>query len=456
MNNSYQLFVHTPPVKLFFIAALPGAISMLASSLYGLLDGIFVGRILGDTAFAAINLAFPFVVINFSLADLIGVGSAVPISIALGKKDHAQANNIFTCACLMIVGTGFAIGAVLYLAAPALLSLLGAEGELATLAVQYMRVYAICSPVTTIIFAMDNYLRICGQIKPSMWLNIFMSVLTAVLEFTFLYVFRWGIWGAALATCLGMLVCALIAFYPFARGKLLLRLCRPRFSAPMVRQIIGCGVPNFLNNIAARITSILMNAVLLKMGGADAVSIYGILMYAGEMVQPLLYGVCDSLQPAVGYNWGAGKFTRVKAIERCCFIAGAVVSISLALCALIFPEAIVSLFTTSTDAAFLDMAALAMRLFSLTYLTRWFSFAAQSYMIAVEKPIPASIISVSTALIFPVVLIAVLWPLGLNGLWLNSTVSALLAAVLAAVILIRFQKELRSRMRSEKSAETGE
>lgn len=456
MNNSYQLFVHTPPVKLFFIAALPGAISMLASSLYGLLDGIFVGRILGDTAFAAINLAFPFVVINFSLADLIGVGSAVPISIALGKKDHAQANNIFTCACLMIVGTGFAIGAVLYLAAPALLSLLGAEGELATLAVQYMRVYAICSPVTTIIFAMDNYLRICGQIKPSMWLNIFMSVLTAVLEFTFLYVFRWGIWGAALATCLGMLVCALIAFYPFARGKLLLRLCRPRFSAPMVRQIIGCGVPNFLNNIAARITSILMNAVLLKMGGADAVSIYGILMYAGEMVQPLLYGVCDSLQPAVGYNWGAGKFTRVKAIERCCFIAGAVVSISLALCALIFPEAIVSLFTTSTDAAFLDMAALAMRLFSLTYLTRWFSFAAQSYMIAVEKPIPASIISVSTALVFPVVLIAVLWPLGLNGLWLNSTVSAVLAAVLAAVILIRFQKELRSRMRNEKSAETGE
>lgn len=456
MNNSYQLFVHTPPVKLFFIAALPGAISMLASSLYGLLDGIFVGRILGDTAFAAINLAFPFVVINFSLADLIGVGSAVPISIALGKKDHAQANNIFTCACLMIVGTGFAIGAVLYLAAPALLSLLGAEGELATLAVQYMRVYAICSPVTTIIFAMDNYLRICGQIKPSMWLNIFMSVLTAVLEFTFLYVFRWGIWGAALATCLGMLVCALIAFYPFARGKLLLRLCRPRFSAPMVRQIIGCGVPNFLNNIAARITSILMNAVLLKMGGADAVSIYGILMYAGEMVQPLLYGVCDSLQPAVGYNWGAGKFTRVKAIEKCCFIAGAVVSISLALCALIFPEAIVSLFTTTTDAAFLDMAALAMRLFSLTYLTRWFSFAAQSYMIAVEKPIPASIISVSTALVFPVVLIAVLWPLGLNGLWLNSTVSALLAAVLAAVILIRFQKELRSRMRSENLEETSE
>ena len=452
MNNSYKLFISTPPVKLFFIAAIPGAVSMLASSLYGLLDGIFVGRILGETAFAALNLAFPFVVINFSLADLIGVGSAVPISIALGKKDHAEANNIFTCACLMIVATGAVIGAVLYVSAPALLAALGAEGELATLAVQYMRVYAICSPVTTIIFAMDNYLRICGQIRPSMWLNIFMSALTAVLEFTFLYVFRWGVWGAALATCMGMLVCALIAFYPFARGKLLLHLCKPHFSVKMVRQILGCGVPNFLNNIAGRITSILMNMALIRLGGENAVSIYGVLMYAGEIVQPLLYGVCDSLQPAVGYNWGAQKYGRVKAIEKCCFIAGAVISISLSICALFFPSQIVGLCIGSADGALIQTGAFAMQLFSLTYLTRWFSFATQSYMTAVEKPLPASVISVSTALVFPVLLLAALWPLGLTGIWLNSTVSAVLAAVLAAVILIRFRRELRRRMRNEATA----
>ena len=452
MNNSYKLFISTPPVKLFFIAAIPGAVSMLASSLYGLLDGIFVGRILGETAFAALNLAFPFVVINFSLADLIGVGSAVPISIALGKKDHAEANNIFTCACLMIVATGAVIGAVLYVSAPALLAALGAEGELATLAVQYMRVYAICSPVTTIIFAMDNYLRICGQIRPSMWLNIFMSALTAILEFTFLYVFRWGVWGAALATCMGMLVCALIAFYPFARGKLLLHLCKPHFSVKMVRQILGCGVPNFLNNIAGRITSILMNMALIRLGGENAVSIYGVLMYAGEIVQPLLYGVCDSLLPAVGYNWGAQKYGRVKAIEKCCFIAGAVISISLSICALIFPSQIVGLFIGSADGALIQTGAFAMQLFSLTYLTRWFSFATQSYMTAVEKPLPASVISVSTALVFPVLLLAALWPLGLTGIWLNSTVSAVLAAVLAGVILIRFRRELRRRMRNEATA----
>lgn len=217
--NSNALFAKTPPLKLFFIASIPGAVSMLASALYQTLDGVFVGQFLGATAFAALNLAMPFVIINFSLADLIGVGSAVPISICLGRKDEQEANNIFTCACLMIVGAGVVIGGILFAAAPLLIRLMGAEGEFADFAVQYLRVYAICSPITTIIFAVDNFLRICGFIRGSMLLNIFMSVISAILEFLFLGVFRWGIWAAALATCSGMLICVLIAFIPFFRGK---------------------------------------------------------------------------------------------------------------------------------------------------------------------------------------------------------------------------------------------
>ena len=188
---------------------------MLASALYQTMDGVFVGRFLGETAFAALNLAMPFVIINFALADLIGVGSAVPISVCLGRKQEREAHNIFTCACLMIVGAGVLIGGALFASAPLLIRLMGAEGEFAALAVQYLRVYALCSPVTTIIFAVDNYLRICGYIRGSMFLNILMSVLSAVLEFLFLGVFRWGIWAAALATCSGMLICAVIAFIPF-------------------------------------------------------------------------------------------------------------------------------------------------------------------------------------------------------------------------------------------------
>ena len=170
--NSQTLFTKTSPLKLFFIASIPGAISMLASALYQLIDGVFVGQILGETAFAALNLAMPFVIINFALADLIGVGSSVPISISLGRKQEGEANNLFSCACLMIVITGALIGALLFAAAPLLIGWMGAEGDFAHQAVQYLRVYALCSPVTTIVFAMDNYLRICGKIRSSMVLNL--------------------------------------------------------------------------------------------------------------------------------------------------------------------------------------------------------------------------------------------------------------------------------------------
>ena len=97
-----------------------------------------------------------------------------------------------------------------------------------------------------------------------------------------------------------MFICALIALIPFFRGKALLRFCRPRFHLQMFHQILSCGSPNFLNNIAGRITSILMNAILVRLGGTMAVSVYGILMFADGFIQPLLYGMCDSLQPAVG------------------------------------------------------------------------------------------------------------------------------------------------------------
>ena len=441
--ESKTLFAKTPPLKLFFIASFPGAVSMLASALYQLLDGMLVGQILGETSFAALNLAMPFVIINFALADLIGVGSSVPIAMNLGKKKDEEANNIFSCACLLIVGTGLAIGAVLFAAAPVLMRLMGAEGVLLAEAVSYMRVYALCSPVTTIVFAMDNYLRICGKIRFSMFLNILMSAMIAGLEFTFLRFLRFGIWGAALATCIGMATCALIALFRFTRGRLQLRFCRPRFSLAMIRRIVSCGSPNFLNNIAGRITSILMNTILLRVGGQSAVSVYGILMYVEGFIQPLLYGMCDSLQPAVSFNWGAGDRKRVSAIERCCFSASAIVSLLSSAVIFFLPGVLAGVFVGNGAPEYFAMAVTALRFFALTYLTRWFSFAVQSYMLAVENPLGASVISLSFALIFPVLLIAALWPLGLTGIWMNFAGTSLLTGLLAGFILLRFQRNSR-------------
>lgn len=439
--DSLSLYTKTSPLKLFFIVAVPGAISMIASSLWGLFDGIFVGQILGETAFAALNLGLPLVMINFALADLIGVGSAVAISICLGRNQEAEANNYFTCACLLILMTGIGMGAFFYFTAPVLIQLMGAEGDLAELAITYIQVYALWSPLTTIVFAVDNFLRICGKIKSSMGLNILMSVLILVLEFLCLSVLDMGIGGSAVAVSLGMFICALVALYPFWRKKLVLRFCKPHFSYRLVRQIVASGSPIFLSNVAARLTSIVMNIVLLRVGGHAAVSVYGILMYAGDFFQQLLYGTCDSMQPAIGYNWGAGNGKRVKDLAKCCLASSAVISIAGTLIMLLFPEAIVALFLGQSEPDLLTMSVFALQLYSLTYLTRWFGFAIQSFLIALDKPFPATVLSVANAFVFPVILLAVLWPLNLNGLWLNTPVTSAMVSLLAVIILFRMRKK---------------
>ena len=207
----------------------------------------------------------------------------------------------------------------------------------------------------------------------------------------------------------------------------------------MIRQIVSCGAPNFLNNIAGRLTSILMNMLLVRLGGERAVSIYGILMYVEGVIQPLLYGMCDSLQPAVGCNWGAGEIGRVKAIERCCFTASAVLSLLSTAVILLFPEPIAVLFMGEAGGDFLAEMVFALQLFALTYLTRWFSFATQSWMLAIEKPLYASLISVSPPWCSRCCLSCFV-ALGLTGLWMNFAGTALLAALLAIWVLLRLRK----------------
>ncbi len=442
MDNK-TLFGSVKPGKLFFMAAIPGSVGMLASSVYQLMEGVMVGRFLGDTAFAAINLAMPFVIINFAIADLIGVGSSVLISHSLGKKEYERANNVFTCACISIVFFGAVLGAALFAAAPSLLRLLGAEGQLLEYAAQYLRVYALCSPITTIIFAVDNYLRVCGMIRGSLIMNIAMSLLCMLLEFLFLFIFEFGVWGAALGTALGMMICAVSAFIPFFCKKTALRFVRPKFRAGDIKRTLACGMPNFLNNIAARLTSIFMNVLLLRFGGELAVSVYGVLMYADGVIQPLLYGVCDSLQPAIGFNWGANDRRRAFSIEKYCFFACTALSVLFAVVLICAPEGLTRLFLTDPSTAELQMARPALTIFGAGYFVRWLSFAAQSFFLAIGKSVQATALSLAVALVFPLTLMGAFYPLQLTGLWLNFPVTVALAGVLAIILLAAFWRKAR-------------
>ncbi len=423
---------------------------MLASSFYYLIDAALVGAFLGETAFAALNLVMPFIIVNFSVGDLVGVGATVPISIALGQRDEKKANNIFTCALIIIITSGALLGSIMFGFAPTLVNAMGADGELARLAVSYMRAYALFSPLTTITYAMDNFLKICGKIRYSLWVNILMAAVSTVLEILFLAVFKLDIWSAATASSIGMITCATVAFIPFLRGKEHLKLCKPTFSIDLFRRIIACGTPTFLNNIAGRVVSVLMNFLLMARGGETAISVYGILMNIQGFIHSLLYGICDALQPAVGYNWGAKKYSRVKAIEGCCFSAAGTVAVISAVVVFLFPEFLTLFFVKQADAALLEISVPAIRILSVAFIASWTCFASQSYLLAVEKAGKATILSICNVLVFPLIAIAALLPYGLSGLWLNVPVTAFSSAILAIILTLGINREMNINIQSDK------
>lgn len=448
-----EMYATMSPWRLFFIVALPGMVSMFAMSVYSIIEGIFIGQILGEGAFAAVNIAMPLVMINFSLADLIGVGASAPISIALGKKDHAAANNIFSCSVIMIFCVSVIMGSIMYFAADPLARLMGADDVLLDTSVRYLRTAALCSPLAALFFAMDNYLRISGFVKTSMIINISSNLLTLGLLTFFLLVCEMDVVGSALATSISMSLCSFVAMTPFIMKKALLKFTGPKFKLSMIKQIAACGSPVFLNNVSGRITSILMNVSLMALGvkalgeggGQTAVAVYAVLMYSSDLCWPLLYGIADSISPAIGYNWGANNYGRVKSIVKCAYIGTAMIGLISTSILFFFPDVIASWFVKAEEIRLLELSTHAIKLFCLTYLFRWIAVTTQSYFSAIEKPLQATIMSVGVAFVFPVLLLGALWSFGLDGIWFNFVGVNALAAVLAAFLLIRLTKEIRAR-----------
>ena len=452
-TKTEEMYARMNPWRLFFVVALPGMISMFAMSIYSIFEGIFIGQILGEGAFAAINIAMPLVMINFSLADLIGVGASAPISIALGKNDHKTAHNVFSCSVIMIFIVSVVMGTIMFFAAEPLARLMGADDILLDTSVRYLRTSALCSPLAALFFAMDNYLRISGYVKTSMVINIGCNLLTLVLLTFFLLFCNMDVVGSALAVSISMSLCAIIAMIPFVAKKALLKFKKPEFSVTMVKQIAACGSPVFLNNVSGRITSILINISLMTLGaealgeggGQTAVAVYAVLMYSSDLCWPLLYGIADSLSPALGYNWGAEDYGRVRKIAKCAYIGTAVIGLVSTSILFFFPDVIASWFVKAEEIRLLEISTRAIRLFCFAYLFRWIGVTTQSYFSAIGKPLQATVLSVSIAFVFPTLLLGALWSFGLDGIWFNFVGVNALAAIVSAVLLVRLLREIKKK-----------
>lgn len=439
--ESNKLFAETPPFKLFIRAALPGAIAMLASMLYDTADGILVGRYLGQESFGAVTIAIPLVILCFAVADLIGVGASAVIAVEHGKKNHQTANNIFTIAFIMLVTTGVISGIFFYFFAPNVLALMGAQGKIAEQGTIYLRVWTLFLPVMCISYAVDNFLKICGKIRRSTSIAFISAILGTVLEYYFLGVLGLSVEYAALGYCISITFSSLYGIWPFIGNKQILKFVKPHFNWTQIKEIFVNGFPIFMQNISSRIYSLLMNAALLSLGGDIAIASYGVLLYSGGLIQPLIYGQADAMQPAIGYNWGAKKKDRVLAIEKYIFSTGIIIGIFAFCVSFFFSEFLVKLYLPEGTQDLLNMAIPAMRIHAFVFIFSWITMCAESLAIALKQTKISNLLSIFMALIFPISSLLILRPFGLDALWYVSVVSNILSALLSVGCLIHIYRK---------------
>lgn len=436
-QDSTRMFGMLSPTRLFFRCAVPSMISMAFTSLYTIADGVFVGRYYGAGALAAVNLVMPLVMISFALSDMIGVGASVQIAMRLGEGRDKEASRIFSLASGMLLLLSVGIGLIGWLLARPLVTLLGATGELADMAAAYMRVYALFSPLILCFFAVDNFLRICGRVRYSMAVNIAVSVANILLDALFIAVFRWGIASAALASCLCLAAGSLICFWPFIRGRLPLRFVKSRPSLRVLGNIAANGSSEFFSNIASSVCMMLFNDVLLGISGYLAVAAFSIVMYVDSIVKSMLFGMADSVQPAISYNFGAGQAKRVFALERRAQAAALLVSAAAMAAMLWGGPHLIALFTAPGENELLALSTRAMQLFALSYLVSWCGSVSGSFFTALNRPVYSLLLSLCATLVFPLLGLSFLPRLlGLDGVWLSASLSGALTLLLAAAFLL--------------------
>ena len=432
-----QEFAFAPILRLFVRCTVPAMVGMGFSAIYSITDGIFVGHFIGQEALAAVNLVMPLIMIITALADMVATGSSVRISILLGRGDHSEARRVFTVCLGLIASVSTVFGLAGFLLARPLIDLMGADGLTADYAVEYLRMFSLFMPLCCIYYSTDNYLRVCGRMNLSMTINIVSSLLNIVLDVLLIVVLHQGLWAAALASCLSMSLGAVWSLVPFIRRKLPLVFTRGTISLRQMRRILINGSSEFFVSIAGSLMAVVMNVVLLRLGGATAVAAIAIVEYVDSLMGMVIHSMVDALQPAISYCFGAGLIPRMKRIQRAVMASSAVLSLLAMLFLLIGGQFLLPLFIKDGDAALYDMSLRAMQLFALSYLVSWIERTLSGYMTAVERPWHSLAISLLSTFLFPLVFMVVLVPLwGLDGVWILSFVAGIFGA-LAAILIVR-------------------
>lgn len=439
MNS--EIFGRLPPTRLFFRCAVPSMITSVFGALYQVADGLFVGRFIGEDALAAVNLIMPVIMIVFAFSNMIATGASVRASVLLGEGKREEAARTFTCSLKLIFLLSVVIGAVGLLLTEPIVRLLapGATEEAIGFGIVYIKIYALFSPLLPIYFATDNFLRVCGRERLSMWIGIGTQLANIILDVILIALLGAGIWAAALTSCISMALGSVLTLAAFRGRRLDLYYTGGKIPTAEISRIFANGGSELFSNISTSVMSIAYNYFLLAYGGTTGVAAFSVIMYVDSVVGMLGFGICDALAPAISYCYGARLHARVRAIFKR-VVAGTALTSLMALCFMLFiGEYAAPIFVRPEDTELLAVSIAGMKLFSLSYLTGWVDTCFSSYFTALERPARSLTVSLFGTIVFPISSLFILSPVwGLCGVWLapllSSAASAVLTVILAATV----------------------
>ncbi len=432
---------------LLWIYALPSVISQIIASIYNIVDRIFIGHGVGAMAIAGLAITMPIMNIIHAFGSLIGVGSSARMSIVLGRKDVKWAEKILgnSMVFTIVLGIFFVTGGYLFM--DRILASFGATSETIAYAREYMYIVLPGMFFTTMTFNLTGLIRASGYPMKSMFIMVGGAVLNIILDPIFIFGLHMGIAGAAWATTISMTTTALISIYHFIQPTSFIRFkahgWRPK--AYIFKNITLIGMSPFLMNVCASFVVAMLNNQLLRYGGDYAVGTYGIVNTFGSLMVMLIIGICQGMQPIAGYNYGAGHADRLKHVYmltmKICVLIGLVGSIISCL----FPVTMVKIFTT--DAELIRIGRPAMRFLMVMFPLIGFTIVNSNFFQSIDKPWIAIVTSLSRQLIFLLPLAYIVPVLftrsgidGLTGIWAACTISDVMGAVLAAILLYSQRK----------------
>ncbi len=443
-----EIFEKLPPTRLFFRCAIPSMITMMFGALYQIADGLFVGRFIGEDALAAVNIIMPIIMAVFAFSNMLASGASVRISVLLGEKDRENASRVFSFTVKMIIIFSCIIGALGFVFSDMLVRLLapGATEQAVQYGVTYIRVYAIFAPLVPICFATDNFLRVCGKERLSMWISVITQAFNIILDVILIAFLGQGIWAAAFTSCLSMALGSVIILWLFRGKRMDLYYTKKNISASAFFRILTNGSSEFFSNISMSVMSVVYNFFLLKYGGTTGVAAFSVIMYVDSIIGMLVFGMCDSLQPAISYCYGAGLYSKIKAIFKRILIGAAILSAASMLFMMFAGRYVAPLFVKPEDTELLAVSIVGMELFSVSYLTGWVDMCFSSYFTAVERPIRSLVTSFFGTLVFPIGFLFVLTPVWqLNGVWYTTIVSCTASAALTVILAYTMKNNIKNK-----------